>query len=277
MHGLTTSLDRKHPSGGARRRVQSWALSCMVLGLIISALAPAVASAKAITKPKWLDGVRLTEYWPVPEAWFTGRLVVAPGLKGKHHVDWLFSARGLSMEGDGTALDGSHVHIDSIGAGGWIDANGRSTSGGGGAAVWRSENAWRNRKGAVTFPLDGGGWSQGIGKRFTPNKDITFAPGPSRPLKYYQSIAVDPSLIALGSRVYIPAYRAADAGGWMCAVDTGGAIIGKHIDVYRPAPKTADGDAYSLDNEKAYVLPAGRSLPAGGPRMSVDPCTGARR
>ena len=40
---------------------------------------------------------------------------------------------------------------------------------------------------------------------------------------FYQSVAVDPKVIPLGSRVYIPAYRNDGHGGWFIAQDTGGA------------------------------------------------------
>src|SRR5579884_4055433 len=41
----------------------------------------------------WLSKVNITEYWPVPESWFVGALVTAPGLPGKHRIDWLYSAQ----------------------------------------------------------------------------------------------------------------------------------------------------------------------------------------
>ena len=43
-------------------------------------------------------------------------------------------------------------------------------------------------------------------------------------------------MIPLGSRVYVPAYRNDGYGGWFVAQDTGGAINGRHIDVYRSPP-----------------------------------------
>ena len=58
---------------------------------------------------------------------------------------------------------------------------------------------------------------------------------PRLPLHFYGSIAVDPRVIPLGSRVYVPAYRGDGQGGWFIAQDTGGAINGRHIDVYRAA------------------------------------------
>lgn len=42
-------------------------------------------------------------------------------------------------------------------------------------------------------------------------------------------VAVDPRVIPLGSKLYIPGY------GWAVAADTGGAIIGNKIDVWLPS------------------------------------------
>lgn len=42
-------------------------------------------------------------------------------------------------------------------------------------------------------------------------------------------VAVDPRLIPLGSKVYVPGY------GWAIAADTGGAIIGNRIDIWLPS------------------------------------------
>jgi len=47
------------------------------------------------------------------------------------------------------------------------------------------------------------------------------------------TIAVDPSVIPLGARLYVPGY------GWGRAEDTGGAIKGSIIDVYYPTEKEA--------------------------------------
>lgn len=234
-------------------RVLALALTAVLLG------APA-ASAAPISEPRWVRGVLLTEYFPVPEAWFVGKRVRAPGLPGKHRVDWLYGGKGLSMEGDGVGLDGRRYHIDDIGRSGWINADGKRTRPGRrgwsrGAPWWRAEGVWRTASGTPTFPLERGGWANGFGRRHVPANDITFAPGPSRPLRPYQSIAVDPDLIPLGSRVYIPAYRAFEPGrGWFTAQDVGGAIIGRHIDVFRPAPPRPGGGHVTRD-QRVYVVP----------------------
>ena len=207
----------------------------------------------------WLRGITITEYWPVPESWFRGRLVTAPGLPGKHRIDWLYSAEGVSMEGQGYGLDGRMYHIDSLGDGGWVTSSGKPTDASdgfaAGAPYWRAGGYWRGPGGAVTFPLQAGGWDNGVvGRSYVPLPGVTFAPGASLPLHFYQSIAVDPRVIPLGSRVYIPAYRDDGYGGWFVAQDTGGAIKGHRIDVYRSPPHSpTDGGQY-LTGESAFVI-----------------------
>jgi len=159
---------------------------------------------------------------------------------------------------DGVGLDGRLYHIDSLGDGGWVTANGATTSPASGwsagAPYWRAGGYWRTRRGAVTFPLGGGGWSDGAGRRYVPLRDVTFAVGPSLPLHFYGSVAVDPGVIPLGSRVYVPAYRDDGHGGWFIAQDTGGAINGRHIDVYRPPPSSADDSGQYLTGERIFVI-----------------------
>jgi 3D (Asp-Asp-Asp) domain-containing protein len=207
---------------------------------------------------RWLKRVTITEYWPAPESWFVGRLVTAPGLPGLHRVDWLYSATGMSMEGDGIGLDGRRYHIESLGNGGWVTAGGASTSPSdgwsAGAPFWRAGGYWRNRARAVTFPLGSGGWSDGRGRRYVPLPAVTFAVGESLPLRYYQSIAVDPGVIPLGSRVYVPAYRDDGHGGWFIALDTGGAINGHHIDVFRSPPASAADSGRYLTSQRIFVI-----------------------
>jgi hypothetical protein len=224
--------------------------------LAASLIVAPVAGARPITRPMWLSGATVTEYYPVPESWFDGAFVDAPGLSGAHRVDWLYSARGLTMEGDGIGLDGRRYHASDTGRGGWVDRGGRgSCIGCGGGVFWRAGGFWRNARGALTYPLAGGGWFAGAGRRYVPLPGVRFSPGPSRPLRYYQSVAVDPRTIPLGSRVYIPYYRGI-SGGWFTAQDTGGAIGGRHVDVYRTPPP--GGEGRSLSAQRIYVEPPRR-------------------
>lgn len=209
-------------------------------------------------KGRWLRGVTITEYWPAPERWFVGRPVKAPGLPGRHRIDWLYSALGVSMQGEGVGLDGRTYHISSLGSGGWVTARGRPTSPfdgwAAGAPFWRAGGYWKNRSAAVTFPLLRGGWYAGRGRRYVPLPGVSFARGPSLPLRFYQSIAVDPSVIPLGSRIYIPSYRHDGYGGWFVAQDTGGAINGRHVDVYRSPPASPAASGRYLTSQRVFVI-----------------------
>ncbi len=83
---------------------------------------------------------------------------------------------------------------------------------------------------------------------------MSFAAGASLPLRFYESIAVDPRVIPLGSRVYVPAYRHDGHGGWFVAADTGGAINGHHIDVYRSPPAAAGDPGQFFSGQRVYVI-----------------------
>ena len=61
-------------------------------------------------------------------------------------------------------------------------------------------------------------------------------------------------MIPLGSRVYVPAYRHDGHGGWFVAQDTGGAINGRHIDVYRPPPPSSTDSGQFLAGQRIYVI-----------------------
>lgn len=221
----------------------------------------------------WLRHFLVTEYYPAPERWFDGRKVKAPGLEGKHRVDFLYSSSGVAMEGDGVGLDGKRVHLAQATPKYWVAPDGKRTrprkSGGWthGWPAWRT-GGWRNADHAVTYPLDGGGWSNGPSVRYRKPKGVTFAPGPSLPLRAWKSIAVDPKLIPLGSRVFIPVYCAARGHAWFNAQDTGGAIKGRHIDVYRRPPKMQDGAA-KYTNQRVYVLKPGEKAPKSRPTCAT--------
>ena len=233
-------------------------------GAPIGGLAPTQHKGRVPPPPSkhdhgsWLPGVTVTEYWPAPEQWFVGRLVRAPGLPGRHRIDWLYSATGVSMEGQGIGLDGRIYHIDSLGIGGWVTLSGAPTSPSDGWAAgppyWRAGGFWHNRSGGVTFPLLRGGWSTGAGRRYVPLRGVTFSAGGALALKFYRSIAVDPGVIPLGSRVYIPAYRHDGYGGWFVAQDTGGAIGGHHVDVYRTPPVGSRDPGHHYTGQRIYVI-----------------------
>ncbi len=213
---------------------------------------------------RWLGGFELTEYYPALESWFTGRPVSAPGLSGPHRIDWLYSARGLSMEGDGIGLDGRQYHIANLGSGGWLTAGGGTGAKfgvGADAPFWRTGGFWRSTSGQLTFPLANGNWSAGVGVRYVaPPAGISFAPGPSRPLSYLRSVAVDPRTIPEGSHIYIPAYASVN-GGWFEADDTGGAIVGRHIDVFRPPPANPADQGNFATGQRVYIVAPGQPLP----------------
>ncbi len=234
-------------------------------GAPVGGIAPTAQHAAKTSAPpskhdrgRWLTRVTITEYWPAPENWFVGRLVSAPGLPDRHRIDWLYSAVGVSMEGQGLGLDGRMYHIESLGIAGWVTAAGLPTSPSDGWAAgspyWRAGGYWRTHSGSITFPLQAGGWSAGRGRDYMPLRGVTFAPGAAVPLSIYQSIAVDPTVIPLGSRVYIPAYKDDGHGGWFVAQETGGAINGRHVDVYRTPPASAtDGGQYRT-GQRIYVI-----------------------
>ena len=101
-----------------------------------------------------------------------------------------------------------------------------------------------------------GGWSNGPGDRSRAYPGVTFAPGSSITLQAYRTLAVDPRLIPRGSRIYIPYYKGI-SGGWFVASDTGGAIIGHHVDVYRPPTATPLDGGRFLQHQRILVVPPG--------------------
>jgi len=220
------------------------ALAAATLASVALLAIPPAAGAAPLKKITTLTGVKITEYYPVPEVWFVGRKVSAPGLSSKHRVDWLYSGRGVAMEGSGIDLQGRSVQmVDGFDVG-WLSDSKTSY-------LWRAEGYWKNRLGKFTFPyqapINGRWWYNGTGLRWIPPKKARFARSAprgasGRTLTYWGSVAVDPSLIPYGSLVYIAALKSRNGTGWFCADDTGGAIKGRHIDVYRPPPSDRVGD-----------------------------------
>jgi len=214
-----------------------------------------------LTRPTWLGQTLVTEYWPAPERWFRGRRVQAPGIAGVHAVDWLYGAHGLPMEGEGLAHGNRVVHFAGPYDAGWVNRLGGATQPCRAPGFWTNgrpfwlSSGWRSSAGRVTWPLAAGGWSNGRGVRFIPPR-VQFAFGHSRTLAYWKSAAVDPKVIPFGSRIFLADLCATPAHGWLEARDTGGAIGGHHIDVYRPPPaRLAHG--LNLRDRSIFVLPPG--------------------
>jgi hypothetical protein len=227
-------------------------------------------SERTITRPGWLTGVLMTEYFPAPERWFDGRLVHAPGLAGTHRVDWLYSARGLAMQGEGIGSDGRLYHFAGPYTLTWRNGNGGRTY-----PCVRAPGYWTNgapdwigptgvsRSGQVTYPLADGDWSNGRPVRVVGKKaSAQFAPGASLTLSYWHDAAVDPRLIPHGSSIFAPVLCDTAGHGWLLAADTGGAIIGRHIDIFRSPPATPWDDTL-LRNQTIFVVPPGYPRPSG--------------
>jgi len=111
----------------------------------------------------------------------------------------------------------------------------------------------------VPCPRSPGAWTNG--RPAWIESGARFAPGASLPLAYWHDIAVDPRLIPHGSSVFVPAYCSTPAHGWFTAADTGGAILGLHIDVFR-APPARPWASRVLRKQKIFVVPPGRARPA---------------
>ena len=233
-----------------------------VVAVVASACPPRPpVTEHLVTRPRWISNAVVTEYYPIRERWFDGARVSAPGLAGRHRVDWLYGAHGVAMNGEGIGADGRFYHFAGPYSLGWVSQEGQSTmpcwngTWTNGAAAWLAFG-WRNRLAQVTYPLSGGGWSNRPGVRYLPPPaDLRFGSGRSRALPFWQAVAVDRRVVPLGSRVFLPAYCDTPAHGWFQALDTGGAIIGFHFDIYRAPPATLV--LHSLRGQRAYILPPG--------------------
>jgi 3D (Asp-Asp-Asp) domain-containing protein len=197
-------------------------------------LAVAAPSASAATS---LGDFQLTYYWFAAESGFIGKKITAPGIAGTYREDFLYSARGVPMEGTGTADSSAHVHYAGTHGGYWVTKAGKRTvpvaSGWpDGAPYWR-EGGWRNAAGAVTFQRPDGTWVNGAGVKNLPYHDL-FDTGVGTNVTEWLSIATDLGVIPRGTHVYVPQLAGSPAHGCFRADDTGGAIIGTHIDVFVP-------------------------------------------
>lgn len=145
-----------------------------------------------------VPGFRITNYTLAREAELSGQRtgnrtrVSAKGLPGQWPWEVLCSGRGVAMQGTGVTSDGKFVHYVR----------------GGGGFCGRDQHLCNCK--AAEFALTTGVFGS-TGRALTENF----------------SIAVDPSVIPYGSFVWIDAMKR-----WFRADDTGGAIVGRHIDVY---------------------------------------------
>lgn len=241
----------------------------------LGALAPAAAAQTATgmpPRPQQLGSYWITYYWFVPESAFTGARIVPKGLKTAYREDFLYSARGIAMQGTGTADDGKLLHWRS-GAGPWVNKEGletRTSAAGftngspyarpGGCVWWALDPATGRPHPAATdtlrptFPNEDGSWANppanpaayapicdraavaagGEDNKAVRNYPDTFGIGMGTAVIAWESIATDRSVIPKGARIYIEALKNTPAQGCFSADDTGGAIIGKHIDVLVP-------------------------------------------
>ena len=69
----------------------------------------------------------------------------------------------------------------------------------------------------------------------------------------HRTVAVDPTVIPLGSTVFIPALADSPNGGWFVAEDTGSAIKGLRIDVF--IPEKTEALAFGVRRLEVYVVP----------------------
>jgi hypothetical protein len=160
------------------------------------------------------------------------------------------------MQGEGIGRDGRLYHFAGPYSLTWRNAGGGYTypcarAPGywtNGTPAWIGRT-WLNGGGGVTYPQPSARWSAGRPAR------VEQPEGAAR-------IAVDPRLIPRGSSVFVPAYCDTPSDGWFTAADTGGAITGPHIDVFR-APPTRPWDSRVLRGQRIFVVPPGFARPAG--------------
>jgi 3D (Asp-Asp-Asp) domain-containing protein len=145
-----------------------------------------------------IGGFRITNYTLAREADLSGQRtgnrtrIAARGLPGAYAWEFLCSGRGVAMQGTGITVDGKFVHYVS----------------GGNGFCGRDQHLCDCK-----------------GAQFALTTGVFGATG--RALVENYSIAVDPAVIPYGSYVWIDAMKR-----WFRADDTGGAIRGRHIDVY---------------------------------------------
>ncbi len=177
---------------------------------------------------EWFDQTfEVTHYdIGIDEEDFTGNFVTANGIPGTYREDFLYSARGVSMQGTGLTRNDEYIRYDS-GGGGWVNQEGDPTESIPDTNDWTNGRPyWVRYPDQVTFAQGVGGWC-----------------GPVTP---GTSVAADLSVLPCNSNIFI------DGGGigFRRVDDKGGAITGHCIDVLVP-PAITDGNyrVYVFDTE----------------------------
>lgn len=196
--------------------------------------APAIQSTESAPLEEMLGGFRITNYTLARESELSGQRsgnksrVKAHGLPSPYAWEFLCSGRGVAMQGTGIGIDGQFVHYVS----------------GGGGFCGREKHLCdcKSAKFALTTGVFG---------------------STGRELVEYFSVAVDPNVIPYGSYVWIDSMKR-----WFRADDTGGAILGRHIDIYvGTQPLVFNGDT------SVFVSAEPHEATAPGPRASQTACT----
>ena len=177
---------------------------------------------------EWFDQTfEITHYdIGIDEDDFTGNFVTANGIPGTYRDDFLYSARGVCMQGTGLTRNDEYIHYVS-GGGGWVNQDGEPTAPIHGTTDWTNGRPhWIRYPDQVTFAQGAGG-----------------ACGPVTP---GTSVAADLSVLPCSSMIFI----GGGGIGFRRVDDAGGAITGHHIDVLVP-PAITDGNyrVYVFDTE----------------------------
>jgi 3D (Asp-Asp-Asp) domain-containing protein len=179
---------------------------------------------------KTLNDVSLTAYHVCYEGEMAeGPTVInPPKISGAFYKKFLYSAKGVVMQGSGRAIDGRVI---------------KYVNGGGG---------WVNQEGQRTYLRNDYTWSNGPPYWIANEESVIFEELPENTYKgaYWDvypwySIATDPTVIPPGTIVYIKELdglrlsNGETLNGYFVAADTGGAIKGNRIDVFVGAGETA--------------------------------------
>ncbi|MEC1970591.1 3D domain-containing protein [Bacillus cereus] len=212
----------------------------------------AMKTGWVLSNDKWYyldaEGVMKTGWYQDGEKWF----YLDPSAEGAKKVGW-------------AEVNGKWYYLDPTTDGsmktGWVQVNGKwyYLDGNAGGAM---KTGWNKIDGKMSYFKEDGQWIEGTERTVrataytndpaengTPagqhvytrmGDDLTANPN-------LKIIAVDPSVIPLGSKVYVEGYGPAEAR------DTGGAIKGNKIDVFVPSKEVSYN--WGVKNVKIYVLP----------------------